>query len=447
MIHHARWIALMIVGAGACAPGRPSSAPSGSAEPAGPPRVSEPRHAERDFYDEGLLDDCNEFVIPEPVPPPEGQQLVCGDGEVRTYAICNRIYEACTDSPASRVECETATEICDGDDFGGTSCESLGFARGTLTCNDTCMAYDISACDPCFGRGRRGVRCGRVPGASRIDGISIGARAAAIRWLEQTDERSAWHLAIIAKRGVTVVAPVATWAKGEPAVTVLDVVWHGGSWMVWYERDDHLWERRYRADGTPVGDERQIAAAVTELYIGVSAGGDRRAVGLVAGAPPRVFEIDRHGLGAALPPDEPIVARHGDDHLVVLPIAGATEGQADLAIVWSKPGRSGWWLFKEGRDFGSSSGSGADGVDLGFISGRLKVTYASDQVTTTWAPKGGAEWTVRHPVAAAPPADLLAQHSTVTGHRAVAAGRTGLAAAVFQPRGAEPTIVTALVTK
>lgn len=40
------------------------------------------------------------------------------------------------------------TEVCDGDQLAGATCESLGFGPGVLTCLDNCSDYDSSQCSP-----------------------------------------------------------------------------------------------------------------------------------------------------------------------------------------------------------------------------------------------------------------------------------------------------------
>ncbi|MBK7077011.1 MAG: FG-GAP repeat protein [Myxococcales bacterium] len=41
----------------------------------------------------------------------------------------------------------TGTEVCDGVDLGGQSCQTQGFASGTLACAASCAAYDLVGCD------------------------------------------------------------------------------------------------------------------------------------------------------------------------------------------------------------------------------------------------------------------------------------------------------------
>ena len=48
---------------------------------------------------------------------------------------------------------EPQYENCEGDDFGGYTCESLGSAGGQLVCNERCL-IDTTECDPFCGDGR-----------------------------------------------------------------------------------------------------------------------------------------------------------------------------------------------------------------------------------------------------------------------------------------------------
>jgi cysteine-rich repeat protein len=81
----------------------------------------------------------------------------CGDGYVWPA------HEECDDGNASDEDgclstCELAAcgdghlwlghEECEGSDLAGATCESLGFAAGTLSCSATCV-FDTSACIPC----------------------------------------------------------------------------------------------------------------------------------------------------------------------------------------------------------------------------------------------------------------------------------------------------------
>ena len=58
------------------------------------------------------------------------------------------------------------TEECDGTDLGSSTCESFGFASGTLACNASC-SLDDSGCDECVASAPNVARCGRAPVAVR----------------------------------------------------------------------------------------------------------------------------------------------------------------------------------------------------------------------------------------------------------------------------------------
>ncbi|MEQ8279111.1 MAG: hypothetical protein RMA76_16895 [Deltaproteobacteria bacterium] len=64
------------------------------------------------------------------------------------------------------------SEVCDGDDLGGGTCEALGFGPGTLSCAFGCREHDVTACGaaPCTPE------CGaRVCGPDPVCGTSCGA--------------------------------------------------------------------------------------------------------------------------------------------------------------------------------------------------------------------------------------------------------------------------------
>lgn len=60
-------------------------------------------------------------------------------------------------------------ELCDGSDFGTTTCASLGHAPGTLVCNATCDAIDATACDGGFVAAATG-----FTGTPCFDGVKFG---------------------------------------------------------------------------------------------------------------------------------------------------------------------------------------------------------------------------------------------------------------------------------
>ncbi len=69
-------------------------------------------------------------------------------GELRCTAECTHDNSGCTSAGA---ECGNGSvergEVCDGSDFGGATCTSLGFLSGTLTCSADCGGLDTSGCE------------------------------------------------------------------------------------------------------------------------------------------------------------------------------------------------------------------------------------------------------------------------------------------------------------
>jgi hypothetical protein len=58
-------------------------------------------------------------------PDSTGAEDVCGDGMI------------------------TGAEVCEGTDFGGSSCQTEGFAEGELVCADDCLGFSTSGCYIC----------------------------------------------------------------------------------------------------------------------------------------------------------------------------------------------------------------------------------------------------------------------------------------------------------
>jgi len=66
---------------------------------------------------------------------------------------------------------KAATEQCDGADLGGASCESLGYASGTLGCDPATCGFDTSACVPAAPSS-----CGNgtIESPEQCDGADLG---------------------------------------------------------------------------------------------------------------------------------------------------------------------------------------------------------------------------------------------------------------------------------
>jgi hypothetical protein len=98
------------------------------------------------------------YVQTQP-PPPRASNCpanFCGNGLLDTCTIASTWCDHGYCPPA------TASEECDGTAPLGQTCESLGFARGTLRCGSTCHV-DWSACGVC-GTDSRIVKCAEVEG-------------------------------------------------------------------------------------------------------------------------------------------------------------------------------------------------------------------------------------------------------------------------------------------
>ncbi len=65
------------------------------------------------------------------------------EGVLACTAECTAITEACSTCGDGLV---SLAEACDGMDFGGASCTSLGFAGGALACSADCATVDSSGC-------------------------------------------------------------------------------------------------------------------------------------------------------------------------------------------------------------------------------------------------------------------------------------------------------------
>src|SRR5688572_9976709 len=89
---------------------------------------------------------------PKSTPPPTTvtpQGSTCGDGQV------------------------SGSEICDGANLRGASCETQGFGPGTISCDPGCRKYDTSQCKPAPKCGD-----GAVDGKEECDGTSNGKTCA-----------------------------------------------------------------------------------------------------------------------------------------------------------------------------------------------------------------------------------------------------------------------------
>ncbi|MDR0966244.1 MAG: lamin tail domain-containing protein [Myxococcales bacterium] len=90
-------------------------------------------------------------------------------------AACDLETEECVPPPAL---CGNGSidsgdsEVCDGEALGGETCESQGFASGTLACANDCLAFDTSACVP-REAATPGVVISQVYGAGNNSGATL----------------------------------------------------------------------------------------------------------------------------------------------------------------------------------------------------------------------------------------------------------------------------------
>ncbi len=80
-------------------------------------------------------------------------------GRDALYACDLTLTEPCLSTCVNNlIEC---TEVCDGTDLSGESCETQGFPDGgTLSCNDSCSDFDTSSClEPICNLFQKGDAC------------------------------------------------------------------------------------------------------------------------------------------------------------------------------------------------------------------------------------------------------------------------------------------------
>ncbi len=85
--------------------------------------------------------------------PLETTTTTTADPSTSTGAADETGTTSTTDDPStgSAIECGNGEaeegEDCDGEDWAGATCETLGYVPGRLVCNDTCT-FDVSGCTP-----------------------------------------------------------------------------------------------------------------------------------------------------------------------------------------------------------------------------------------------------------------------------------------------------------
>ena len=114
------------------------------------PAVDVPRDTSTttDVTDGGTMNAC---TTPVSLPMSQCSASLCGNGRVDTCPQCTPCRPP-GGGPSPPLDagvcCTTVNEECDGTALGAATCESLGYARGTLRCGRWC-GYDTTGCDSC----------------------------------------------------------------------------------------------------------------------------------------------------------------------------------------------------------------------------------------------------------------------------------------------------------
>ena len=110
--------------------------------------------------EDGELFDCPQIsnkIDCEEVAGDGGTATFCGDGAcdypTETHAACPSDCNTwCGDNVQTDPNSEDGIEECDGGDFDGETCETLGYSGGTLRCTVNCLR-DETGCYSCGGGG------------------------------------------------------------------------------------------------------------------------------------------------------------------------------------------------------------------------------------------------------------------------------------------------------
>ena len=134
---------------------------------------------------------------------------VCGDGKISGSEKCDIVNldgETCESLGfgAGTLNCESncmdfdtsqcgasatcgdnqidGTDVCDGSDLGGETCETQGFQEGTLKCQSNCAGFDTSQCGASASCGDENIDSGEV-----CDGKNLNGRTCEDEGFEQGD--------------------------------------------------------------------------------------------------------------------------------------------------------------------------------------------------------------------------------------------------------------------
>jgi hypothetical protein len=129
-------------------------------------------------YDEGPqerhCDPACASSVPDPFTPRDGSCIVptpwCG------AAACGNSRRDTCQTCVGDCQPTAVTEVCDGNDLGGRTCQDLGYAGGLLGCTSRCT-LDTSACTTCVPDGCHIRSCRPVvaPGPFGVDDLALTA--------------------------------------------------------------------------------------------------------------------------------------------------------------------------------------------------------------------------------------------------------------------------------
>jgi hypothetical protein len=101
----------------------------------------------------GLPAGCGDIFDANPAPATTYCDTDYGPMHCSPRTCGNGFRNACFEAPATGFGyCGGMTiyEPCDGSDLGGSSCEVMGYANGTLRCAPNCDGFDASGCGACM---------------------------------------------------------------------------------------------------------------------------------------------------------------------------------------------------------------------------------------------------------------------------------------------------------
>ncbi len=109
------------------------------------------------------------------------ETLGLGAGELACRSNCQAFDRSACGAPETcGSESVESPEVCDGGDLAGATCVSLGYGPGTLGCSANCAEFDVTQCGPLATCGNGQIDDGELCDGSALGGAtceSLGARA------------------------------------------------------------------------------------------------------------------------------------------------------------------------------------------------------------------------------------------------------------------------------